>query len=294
MEFRPVVCSESAQHHMNVAHVDHRSTRLRFPFLVFAIAPIATVPRGGTFHHPTFLQWREPCDSFRTRLDLDSPRGAMFSHPCVKRMMVIRVVGNYRFETGNIFRLDQLEQFWCCHTIIQPCTRDQYDPPQAQGIHQQRSLAPFDLLAALIASLATAHRRRLDRLAVDARGTGRGLPTRVPAGRCAQGIQQRDPRTVVAPSRKVIVHGALGQQIVRKHLPLTPAPIQRQDRMHDFAQVHLTRASPVWGVGLGNQRCQNCPLGVRQIRGIRLAGRLFRRPVCALLYQSGVRQLSNK
>src|SRR5882724_10527504 len=106
---------------MNVAHVDHRSTRLGFPFIVFAMAPIATVPRVGTLHHPTFLQGGEPCDPFRTRLYLDSPRGAMCSPPCVKRMIVIRVVGNYRFETGNIVRLDELEQLWCCHPIIQPC-----------------------------------------------------------------------------------------------------------------------------------------------------------------------------
>jgi hypothetical protein len=55
--------------------------------------------------------------------------GAMFVPPCVKRMMVILVVGQSRFETGKIFGLDQLEQLWCCHTIIQPCPRDQYDHP---------------------------------------------------------------------------------------------------------------------------------------------------------------------
>jgi hypothetical protein len=135
----------------------------------------------------------------------------MVAHPCEKRMIVILVVGKDRFKTGKIVRLDQLEQCWCCYTIIQPCTRDQHDNHQAQGIHQQMALAPFDLLAAIIAALATAHLRRLDRLTVDTRGTGRGLPTRLPAGLGSQGIQQPAPRTVVAPPREVIIHGALGQ-----------------------------------------------------------------------------------
>ena len=218
----------------------------------------------------------------------------MVAHPCEKRMIVIRVGGNYRFKTGQIVQLDQLEQVWCCYTIIQPCTRDQHDNHQAQGIHQQRALAPVDLLAASIAALATAHRRRLDRLTVDTCGPGRGLPTRLPAGLCSQGIQQPAPRTVVAPPREVIIHGALGQSIVRKHLPLTPAPMQIQDRLHAFAQVHLTRASPTLGRGCGNPRCQHCPLSVRQIRGRWLAGRLCLRHGCARLYEEGVRQWSNK
>jgi hypothetical protein len=54
-EFRPAMESESAPHQMNVANVDHRSTRLGFPFIVFAVAPIATIPRIGMRHHPTFL-----------------------------------------------------------------------------------------------------------------------------------------------------------------------------------------------------------------------------------------------
>ena len=95
---------------MNRAHVDHRSTRLGFSFIVFAMAPIATIPRVGTLHHPTFLPWSEPCDPVRTRLDLDSPQRTMFTQPWVQRMMVRLVVGTSRVETGHLLRLEQLEQ----------------------------------------------------------------------------------------------------------------------------------------------------------------------------------------
>src|SRR5262245_60639265 len=218
------MCSESAQHQVNVAQVDHRRTRLGLPFVVFAMASRAPIPRVGTLHHPTFLEWSKAFGAFWPRFHLDAPRRTMFAHPGVKHMMVILVVGKYRFKPGKSVRLDQLEQLWGCYTIIQPRARDQDDNQQAQGIHHQMSLAPFDLLAAIIAALATSHLRRLDGLAVDTRGTWRGLPTRVPAGLLAQPIQHLGPRAVVAPPGKVVVHGALGQHIMREHLPWTPAP----------------------------------------------------------------------
>jgi hypothetical protein len=64
---------------------------------------------AGPLHHPAFLQRSEPIGPFRTRLYLDAPRGAMFFHLCVKGMIVILVVGNDCFETGEIFRINQLQ-----------------------------------------------------------------------------------------------------------------------------------------------------------------------------------------
>ena len=95
---------------------------------------------------------------------------------------MILVIGKDRFEAGKVFWINLLEQLRGRHPIIQPRTGDQQGKQQTQGIDQQMPLAPFNLLAAIIAALGTAYRRRFNRLAVDARGTGRGLPPRVPAG----------------------------------------------------------------------------------------------------------------
>jgi len=209
----------------------------------------------------------------------------MFFHPGVESMMVILVIGKNRFETWKSLRSDLLEKYRCSHSIIQPRTGDQHGKQQAQGLDQQMPLAPFNPLAAIIAALGTAHLRRLDRLAVDACSAWRGLPTRLPTGLFSPQIKHLCPRAVVAPTCKVVVHGALGKQIVREHIPLTTAPIQIQDRIHHFAHVHFAWASPALGLGRWNHRFQNRPLFVRQIRGIRLPCLLFLRHVCALLYQ---------
>src|SRR5262247_626981 len=112
MEGRPAMSREFAPHQMDVAQVEHRRTRLGFPFIVFAMAPRATMPGVGTLHHPTFLYGREAFGPFWPRLHLNVPRRAMFAHPCEQRMIVILVVGKDRFKTGKIVWLDQPEQVW--------------------------------------------------------------------------------------------------------------------------------------------------------------------------------------
>jgi len=198
--------------------------------------------------------------------------------------MRILAVGTYRGKTWPRGRLDPLEQLWGGSTVSQPCARDHHAHHHAQRSPQQRALAPVALLAALIATLATAPLRGLDRWAIEARGTGCGLPPRLLASLGSPGVQQPGPRAI-APPREVIVHGALGPSSVRQHVPLPPAPIQIQDGRDDFAPGHLARAAPTVGLGCGHQRCQHSPRGVRQIRGRRLAGRLCLRHGGALRYQ---------
>src|SRR6266850_5434547 len=165
---------------MDVAHIDHGTTRLGCSFIVLAMAPRATMPGVGPLYHPAFLQRREPFGPFRTRLDLEAPHGPMCSHPGGKGVMVLLVVGQDRVETGEIFRINQLQQSRCRDAIIYPRTCDQHDDQQAKGVNPQMPLAPFHLLATIIAALSTAHLRRLHRWASDARRPGGGLPTCVP------------------------------------------------------------------------------------------------------------------
>jgi hypothetical protein len=151
------------------------------------------MPGIGPLYHPAFLQRSEPCGPCRTRLYLDAPHGALFFHPCVKGMMVIRVVGNDRFKTGERFRLNQLEQGRCRDSIIHARTRDQPHHQQAQGVDQQMPLAPLHLLVAIIAALSAAPLRRLHRWAIEARRAGGGLPTCLPAGVFSQRIKRGRP-----------------------------------------------------------------------------------------------------
>ena len=84
----------------------------------------------------------------------------------------------------------------------------------------------------------------LDRLAGNAYGTGRGLPSSWPAGLCSQRLTQGGPRAIVAPSRQGVIHGALGQPIVREPRPLTPAPMPRQARLHHVLAPHSPVNTP--------------------------------------------------
>jgi hypothetical protein len=77
------------------------------------------------------------------------------------------------------------------------------------------TLAPVDLLAALIPTLGTAHLGGLDRLTIDARSTRGGLASRGHTSLLAQGGDDLGPGPVVAPLGKVFLHRTLRQQVVR-------------------------------------------------------------------------------
>ena len=85
------------------------------------------MPGIGTLHHPAFLERREPSGRFWTHLDFDVPRRAMFGHPCLEAMVMIRVISKDRFEPWKVLRLNQLEQLGGGDTIIQRRTRYQYN-----------------------------------------------------------------------------------------------------------------------------------------------------------------------
>src|SRR5262245_53170769 len=91
-------------------------------------------------------------------------------------MVMIRVISTDRCEPWQVLRLNPLEPLVGCYTSIQRRAGDQQHHHPPQGLHHARPCAAFKLLATLIATLGTASRRRLDRLAVATHGTGCGLP----------------------------------------------------------------------------------------------------------------------
>ena len=131
-------------------------------------------------------------------------------------------------------------------------------------------LAPVDLLAAIIPTLGTTHLGGLDRLAIDADGTRRGLAPRLHAGLLTQCLDHFFPCPIVAPLAKIVIDGAFGQQIVGEHIPLAATAVEIEQRIEYLPHIHRARApSPVALLGGWDQRSQGRPLLVRQ------SGRIF-------------------
>jgi hypothetical protein len=214
------------------------------------------MPGIGPLHHPAFLPWSEPFGPFRPCLDLDSPHGAMFRHPCAKGMMVILVVGNARFETGDIFRVEPLQSWRCRDPIVHPRTRDQHHKPSPQGVDQERPCAPWHLLATIIAALSPAHGCRLHRWALDTRRTGSGLPTGLPAGlfapRRQHGAHGPSSRHRAQSSSTVLVGSQSCGRISHGH------PLRFRDKsVFTTARMSTCRGRPpcwVWAAGMSGAR----------------------------------------
>src|SRR5207253_9568258 len=116
----------------------------------------------------------------------------------------------------------------------------------------------------------------LDRWALDARGAGGRLAPRCHASAFAQRLDHLGPCPVVAPWGKGVIDRALGQHIMRQHVPLAPAPVERENRIEDCPHVDLTRASSAWALlGRRDQRFHDGPLLVREIRRICLSRMTF-------------------
>src|SRR5262245_6167091 len=266
MKLRTTTRCEPIQHKLNIADLDHSRTRFNTALIVLTVAPISPMPRVRALNHPAFLQRHEPFRPLWTSLHLDAPLGPMFGHPGVQSMVVILLIRKDRHETGKVLGRDETEQEWSRHPIVETRTGNEDSQHQAQRIDQQMPLAPFDFLAAIIPTRGAPDLRSLDRLAIDARGTRGRLAPRCHAGAFTQGLYYLGPSPVVAPLRKVIIDRALGQQIMRQHVPLAPAPVQIKKRVEDLPHVDLTRVPASWTrLGRRDQWCHDSPLLVRQV-----------------------------
>ena len=242
------------------------------------------MPRIRPLNHPAFLQRREAFRPLWTRRHLDAPTGSMLGHPGVKGVIVILLIRKDRDETRKVVWHDVAEQERCRHPIIETRTGNEDGQQQASRIDQQMPLASFDFLAPIIPARGASHLGGLDRLPLDAGGTGCGLAPRCHAGTCTQGLHHLGPRPVVAPLGKVVRGGALGQSIVREHIPLTAAPIQGENCIEHFPHVHRARVpSSLVLLGGWDQRFHDGPLLVRQIRGIFLSRTVLLKHSRALL-----------
>ena len=115
---------------------------------------------------------------------------------------------------------------------------------------------------------------RLDRLAVDDRGTRRrGAPGLHPHPLAQQRMQPL-PGAVPAPRGEVVVDRLVRWEVVRQRPPGPASTQVVQDAVENLAHIH--RARPPTGLGWGDQRLQDRPLRVREVTRVRLVWHLLR------------------
>ena len=96
----------------------------------------------------------------------------MHCHPGFEGVIVIFRICEDRDETRKSMRLDVAEQHRGRYSVSQTGTGHEDGEQHPQRIHQEMPLAPLDFLAAIIPALGAPDLGGLDRLAINARGTG--------------------------------------------------------------------------------------------------------------------------
>ena len=260
---------------MRVADLNHGGARFDRPFVVLAMPSAATVPGIGSFHHPSFFQRSEAFYPFGARRHFDSPIRSILLEPGRELMVVVLAVPEDRLQPRKPLGRDLREQLRSGRAIVEARSRDQHRDQQTERIGQQMPLPSLDFLAAVVAPLFPADLGRLHRLAVDAGRAGGRFAASCDADLRPQRVDQLLPRAVVAPLGEVVVDRALGEQVVRQHVPLATAAIDKQNRVDDLAQIALPRTPEAVRAIRRQQWRKKAPLFVREIRGISFARGCF-------------------
>src|SRR5262245_56750843 len=100
-------------------------------------------------------------------------------------------------------------------------------------------LAPFDFLAPVVAAFFASDLRGLHGLTIDTRRARGGLSPRLPAHPLSQSSQYLGPGPVLAPLREIVIDAALGQQVLRQHLPLAATTVQIQERIEYLTHLEV-------------------------------------------------------
>src|SRR5713101_392483 len=107
--------------------MDHRSAGFGLALIIFTVAPVASVPRVGAFHHPSLRERGKAGGAFRSFLHFDPPPWPMLLQPGLQLMIVILAIAKDDSKPRKLFRTDLGEQLHCGDTIIHCGARDQYD-----------------------------------------------------------------------------------------------------------------------------------------------------------------------
>ena len=146
--------------------------------------------------------------------------------------------------------------------------RDPHSEDHAEGVHEQVSLAPADLLARIVADRFATLLGAFDALAVEDGGRWGGLAAFGDANLDPQATVELFPEAVPATGAEVIEDGGLGRKVLGQHAPLAPGPVEIEDGVEN-GSARVGHGSPV-GTGLRKERLKELPFEVGEVTGIGL------------------------
>ncbi|MBV8074794.1 MAG: recombinase family protein, partial [Planctomycetaceae bacterium] len=225
--------------------------------------------RSDYFHDPPPGPSHIPLRAGRTPHHLDPRAGRSPHQPLLEPVVVVLRVGPQQLQPATVFGCQLTQDLGGERLVIGRGDRDHDDQQQPQGVHDDVSLPPGDLLAPVGAPLV-GDLGRLDGLAVAAPGAGRRL---LPGGDPhlpTQGVEDLLPGAVGLPLGEVVGNGALGRQVVGEQIPLAAAAVEVEDGVEHLP--HVDRAGPADGVD-GDQGRDDFPLLVGQVGGVGLTHR---------------------
>src|SRR6056297_2115393 len=183
-------------------------------------------------------------------------------------MIVILVVRPNDLQTRLRRTVDLRDHEPRCHRDVDAGQRDTHGHQQSKCVDDDISLSPGDFLASVV-STAFARLRTWDRLGVDATGTGElisigrvSLPNQL-HNASVQSIQG----AVISPTLEVVIDRTLGQQVMRKHVPLASTSSLILNRV-----VHFTKVNLAWLTKATHRRqsfkfwADQLPLFIRNVR----------------------------
>src|SRR5271166_4267463 len=210
---------QPAEHQLNHADLDLRFAGISQMLIVLAVNSAPTQPGKGPLYHPPPRQQLKPSVPSRTADDLKHIPPVL-RDPSVQGVIVILGVCPELLQARERFALQLAENLRRRRRIIHGCAGDGHGQEQPYGIHGDMVLPTRDPLGTVVTMLATPL-GRLDGLAIDAAGTGRGLPTGSSPDSTAEGVIDGFPGAVSFPRREEVVDGDWRQlpsarQLVRR------------------------------------------------------------------------------
>src|SRR6266545_2246762 len=134
MENRAVAWSQSVEHEMNLANLNHSRTGCGLSFIVLTVSSVTTIPGVGAFHHPAFLQGCKAFGPFRTHLHFDAPVRSIGRYPGVQMMIVILAIATDEHQAWKVDWREFGEQHGSGNAVVDACTRNQDGHQQPQRV----------------------------------------------------------------------------------------------------------------------------------------------------------------
>src|SRR5271165_5983039 len=218
---------QPAEHQLNHADLDLRFAGISQMLIVLAVNSAPTQPGKGPLYHPPPRQQLKPSVPSRTADDLKHIPPVL-RDPSVQGVIVILGVCPELLQARERFALQLAENLRRRRRIIHGCAGDGHGQEQPYGIHGDMVLPTRDPLGTVVTMLATPL-GRLDGLAIDAAGTGRGLPTGSSPDSTAEGVIDGFPGAVSFPRREEVVDGPPWGEIVGQGSPDTAIAVAVED-----------------------------------------------------------------